>query len=315
MVGYVNSQFRLALGVFDTALSEIEAMAGEEINVGMIESYLQRLPETALRLGIRIVLALVAFVIGAQFIKFVCRVLKKSLERGNADIGVVQFLSSFVKIALYVILVFFIATGFGLDAASVVALLGSAGVAIGLAVQGSLSNLAGGVLILLLRPFKVGDYIIAGNGNEGTVTEMQIFYTKLVTADNRMVIIPNGDLSNSSMINASAMPTRRIDIPVGISYDADIKQAREIIMKVLNDDEKVLDNEDKRVFVDSLGESAVVLGVRCYAESEYFWETKWRLTENVKYALDDAGIAIPYNQLDVHLNPVSLDADRSTMGR
>lgn len=287
--------------VFEAALSEIKSMTGEEINVGMIEAYLQKLPETALHFGIRVVFALIVFLIGAQLIKLVCRILKKSLERGNADVGVIQFLGSFVKIALYVILVFFIATGFGLDAASVVALLGSAGVAIGLAIQGSLSNLAGGVLILLLRPFKVGDYIAAGNGNEGTVIEMQIFYTKLVTADNRLVIIPNGELSNSSMINASAMPQRRIDISVGISYDADIKAARDVLMNVLNSDDKVLQEQDKLVFVDSLGESAVVLGVRCHVASEYFWETKWRLTENVKYALDEAGISIPYNQLDVHL--------------
>lgn len=288
--------------IFDTALSEIEAMTGEEINVGMIESYLHKLPETALRFGIRVVLALVAFFIGTQLIKLACRILKKSLERGNADVGVVQFLNSFVKIALYIILIFFIATGFGLDAASVVALLGSAGVAIGLAVQGSLSNLAGGVLILLLRPFKVGDYIIAGNGNEGTVIEMQIFYTKLVTADNRLVVIPNGELSNSSMINASAMPKRRIDIPVGISYDADIREAKAALMKLMENDDKVLKDEDKTVFVDSLGDSAVILGVRCYSASEYYWETKWRLTENIKYALDEAGIMIPYNQLDVHLD-------------
>lgn len=288
--------------MFDTAISEIKAMTGEEIDVGMIEAYLQRLPETALRFGIRVVLALVVFLIGAQLIKLVCKILKKSLERGNADVGVIQFLGSFVKIALYVILIFFLATGFGLDAASVVALLGSAGVAIGLAIQGSLSNLAGGVLILLLRPFKVGDYIIAGNGNEGTVTEMQIFYTKLVTADNRLVIIPNGELSNSSMINASAMERRRIDIPVGISYDADIRTARDVLMKVLEDDDYVLKEQDRKVFVDSLGDSAVVLGVRCYAPSEYYWDTKWRLTENIKYALDEAGITIPYNQLDVHLD-------------
>ena len=288
--------------VFDTAISEIKAMTGEEIDVGMIEAYLQRLPEAALRFGIRVVLALVVFLIGAQLIKLVCKILKKSLERGNADVGVIQFLGSFVKIALYVILIFFLATGFGLDAASVVALLGSAGVAIGLAIQGSLSNLAGGVLILLLRPFKVGDYIITGNGNEGTVTEMQIFYTKLVTADNRLVIIPNGELSNSSMINASAMEQRRIDIPVGISYDADIRTARSVLMKVLEDDDYVLKEQDRKVFVDLLGDSAVVLGVRCYAASEHFWETKWRLTENIKYALDGAGITIPYNQLDVHLD-------------
>lgn len=274
----------------------------DEIDVGLIQSYLQKLPETALRFGIRVVLALLVFLIGAQLIKLLGKVLRKSMKRGNADVGVIQFLDSFIRITLYVLLIFFIASGFGLDAASVVALLGSAGVALGLAVQGSLSNFAGGVLILLLKPFKVGDYIIAGNGNEGTVVEIQIFYTKLTTADNRLVVIPNGELSNSSMINASAMPKRRIDIPVGISYQADIRQAKEVLLGILEKDEKVLQEQDKKVFVDSLGDSAVILNVRCYAASEDFWETKWRLTENIKYALDDAGISIPYNQLDVHLD-------------
>lgn len=287
-------------------MTEIETITGETVDVGLIQSFIEELPEKALRFGVRVLLALLVFLIGSQLIKLVCRILKKSMQRGNADVGVIQFLGSFVRITLYVLLVFFIASGFGLDAASVVALLGSAGVAIGLAIQGSLSNFAGGVLILLLKPFKVGDYIIAGNGNEGTVMEIQIFYTKLATADNRMVVIPNGDLSNSSMINASAMPTRRIDIPVGISYEADIRRAREVLIGLLEKDEKVLQDMDKRVFVDSLGDSAVLLGVRCHTASEDFWETKWRLTEEIKYALDEAGISIPYNQLDVHMVQKSL---------
>lgn len=282
-------------------MAPIEVFTDETVDVGLIQSFLQELPEKALQFGIRVLLALIVFVIGAQLIKLVCRILKKSMQRGNADVGVIQFLGSFVRITLYVLLVFFIASGFGLDAASVVALLGSAGVAIGLAIQGSLSNFAGGVLILLLKPFKVGDYIIAGNGNEGTVMEIQIFYTKLTTADNRLVVIPNGDLSNSSMINASAMPTRRIDIPVGISYEADIKKAKKVLIGLLENDEKVLQDMDKRVFVDSLGDSAVMLGVRCHTATEDFWETKWRLTEDMKCALDEADISIPYNQLDVHL--------------
>ncbi|MCM1261193.1 MAG: mechanosensitive ion channel [Butyrivibrio sp.] len=281
--------------------TEIETIAEEGIDVGLLQSFLQELPDKALRFGIRVLLALIVFLVGLQLIKLVRRILKKSMKRGNADVGVVQFLDSFVKITLYIILVFVIASGFGLDAASVVALLGSAGVAIGLAIQGSLSNFAGGVLILLMKPFKVGDYIVAGNGNEGTVTEIQIFYTKLTTVDNRVIVIPNGTLSNSSLINASAMPQRRIDISVGISYQADICQAREALLKVLDSDDKVLQEQEKLVFVNSLGESAVELGIRCHVASEDFWETKWRLTENIKYALDEAGILIPYNQLDVHL--------------
>lgn len=282
-------------------METMEAMAVEEIDVGLIQSFLEQLPETALRFGIRVLLAMLVFAIGTQIIRLVRKIFKKSMKRSNADVGVVQFLDSFLKISMYVLLVFLIASGFGLDAASVVALLGSAGVAIGLAVQGSLSNFAGGVLILLLKPFKVGDYIIA-NGNEGTVLEIQIFYTRLTTGDNRVVIIPNGDLANSSMINASAMSKRRIDIPVGISYTADIRTAKQVLLDVLEKDSGILQEETRQVFVSELGDSAVMLNVRCYASAEDFWDTKWRLTENIKYALDEAGIEIPYNQLDVHIN-------------
>ena len=282
----------------------LEQIAQEEIDVGLIQTYVQQLPDKALRFGIRVLLALVVFFIGVQVIKLVRGIVRRSLKRGNADIGVSQFLDSFIKTVLYILLLFMIASGFGLDATSVVALLGSAGVAIGLAIQGSLSNFAGGVLILLLKPFRVDDYIKVDNdGHEGTVKEIQLFYTKLSTPNNHVVIIPNGTLSNSSILNMSTLTERRMDIPVGISYDADIRQAREVIMKVLEEDESVLATKDRRVFVDTLADSGVNLNVRCWADNETYWECKWRITEKIKYALDEAGIAIPYPQLDVHIAP------------
>ena len=282
----------------------LEQIAQEEIDVGLIQTYVQQLPDKALRFGIRVLLALVVFFIGVQVIKLVRRIVRRSLKRGNADIGVSQFLDSFIKTVLYILLLFMIASGFGLDATSVVALLGSAGVAIGLAIQGSLSNFAGGVLILLLKPFRVDDYIKVDNdGHEGTVKEIQLFYTKLSTPNNHVVIIPNGTLSNSSILNMSTLTERRMDIPVGISYDADIRQAREVIMKVLEEDESVLATKDRRVFVDTLADSGVNLNVRCWADNETYWECKWRITEKIKYALDEAGISIPYPQLDVHIAP------------
>ncbi len=282
----------------------LEQIAQEEIDVGLIQTYVQQLPDKALRFGIRVLLALVVFFIGVQVIKLVRGIVRRSLKRGNADIGVSQFLDSFIKTVLYILLLFMIASGFGLDATSVVALLGSAGVAIGLAIQGSLSNFAGGVLILLLKPFRVDDYIKVDNdGHEGTVKEIQLFYTKLSTPNNHVVIIPNGTLSNSSILNMSTLTERRMDILVGISYDADIRQAREVIMKVLEEDESVLATKDRRVFVDTLADSGVNLNVRCWADNETYWECKWRITEKIKYALDEAGIAIPYPQLDVHIAP------------
>ncbi len=268
---------------------------------GVLEEFLKELPEKALGLGIRILLSLAAVFIGVQVIKLLRRLLQKSLRRAKADVGVMQFLDSFVKAVLYVLLAFLVASGFGLDAASIVALLGSAGVAIGLAIQGSLSNFAGGVLILLLKPFKVGDYIKEdAKGNEGTVSEIQLFYTKLQTPDNRVIILPNGTLANNSITNVTEAPYRRLDIPVSISYDSDIQAARAALMEMLSRDEAVIKDREMLVFADSLGESGINLGIRFWVKKEDYWPAKWRLTEETKYTLDGAGITIPFPRLDVH---------------
>ncbi len=266
-----------------------------------IEQFISGLPEKALRMGLRVLLALVVFLLGVQLIKLARRIVRRSLERGKVDVGVRQFTDSFLKAVLYILLVFMIAGGFGVDAASVVALLGSAGVAIGLAVQGSLSNLAGGVLILILKPFLVGDYIIEGGGKEGTVTEIQLFYTRLLTPDNRTVILPNGALANGSLVNVTADKYRRCDISVGISYQSDLQTAREALMGMLEADPAVLKDRDMWVVVDALGESAIQLIVRCWFTNEEYWDGRYRLTEGIKTVLDQAGIQIPYPQLDVHV--------------
>lgn len=277
----------------------------ELIKPGVLKTFLSALPEKAMNLGIRVLLAVLVFLIGVQLIKLIRSIIRKSMKRANVEVGAVQFVDSFLKAAMYIILVLTIASSFGLDAASIVAVLGSAGVAIGLAVQGSLSNLAGGVLLLILKPFKVGDYIKEdSSGKEGTVTEIQIFYTKLLTFDNQTVILPNGSLANNSLINVSAEPHRRMDIKIGISYKADLKKAKDILLQVLETDEKTSKDKDRLVFVDELAESAVILGVRCWFAQEDFWSGKWRITENCKLALDEAGIEIPYNQLDVHVKNV-----------
>lgn len=274
----------------------------EAVNAGVVSDLLSKVLDGALDIGMRILLAILTFLIGAQIIKLVRKVVKKVLTKAEAEVGVVQFLDSFLKVALYVVLGFMIAAGFGVDAASIVALLGSAGVAVGLALQGSLSNLAGGVLILILKPFRVGDYIKEdAAGNEGTVSEIQMFYTKLMTPDNRTVVLPNGTLANTSLTNVTHADKRRVDIQVGVAYDADIKKTKEVLMSVLNGENAALTDMDKTVFVDNLGDSAVVMGLRCWVKKEDYWDVKWRLTENVKYALDDAGISIPFPQMDVHV--------------
>lgn len=279
-----------------------EAYEDVEQKINIFQQYLNELPQKALNLGIRVVLALLFLLIGIQVIKLIRKLVRKSLTRANADTGVIQFLDSFVKAVLYLILFFSIASGFGLDATSVVALLGSAGVAIGLALQGSLSNFAGGVLLLLLKPFKVGDYIREDTGgNEGTVSEIQLFYTKLLTPDDKVVILPNGTLANHSLTNYTATAKRRLDLTVSISYEADLKLAKDIAMELLKKDPATLQDHEMNVFVSSLGDSGVQLTLRCYVSNEEYWPVQGRLYEAVKLEYDKHGIEIPYNQLDVHI--------------
>ena len=272
------------------------------LTTGSSLTFLESLPEKAFNLGIRILLALVFFFIGMQVVKIVRKIIKNSMDRAGAETGVMQFVDSFVKAAMYVVLIFLLASYFGVDAASIVALLGSAGVAIGLAIQGSLSNLAGGVLILLLKPFVVGDYICeSATGKEGTVSEIQIFYTRLTTPDNKMIVLPNGSLANTSITNVTTAGVRRSDVTVGISYKADLKTAKEVLLKMLQDDPKVIKDREQLVFVSELAASSVDLCIRCWFANEDYWEGRWRITENCKLLLDEAGIEIPYQQLDVRV--------------
>lgn len=273
-----------------------------EVDPGVIEKFLQQLPEWTFHLGLRIVLAALTFLIGMQLISLARHILKKALGKSHVDDGAVRFIDSFVKFALYFILILMIASGMGVDAASILAILGSASVAVGLAIQGSLSNFAGGVLLLTLKPFVTGDYIKDGLGNEGMVDAVDIFYTQIITPENKVIVLPNGTLANGTITNYTKCSERRIDIPVGIAYEEDIRKAREVIEKVVKESATIVKEREIRVFVDSLGDSSVNLNVRCWALQSDFWTTKWQLTEQIKYALDDAGIRIPYPQMDVHFD-------------
>lgn len=251
---------------------------------------------------LQVALAFVFIVIGVKLIGWVRKILRRSLERNNADTGLIQFLDSFVKYILYILLALTILQRFGVQTTSIVAAIGSVGVAIGLALQGSLSNFAGGVIILLLKPFKVGDYILQGD-LEGTVSEIQLFYTTLKTGDNRKIVIPNGQLADNSLINATASETRRLDIKVGISYNGDIRLAKELLLKLGMEDADTLKEEEKMpmAVVEDLADSSVNMMLRVWTPTDKYWEVKFRLTEKVKLAFDEAGLEIPYNQLDVHV--------------
>lgn len=247
-----------------------------------------------------ILVTLIFVYIGFRLLKAFQKFLKKSLQKANIEPGVITFLVSFVNITLKIVILLSAAANLGFQVTSVITLLGSAGVALGLALQGSLSNLAGGVLILVLKPFRVGDYIIEDSkGKEGTVTAIDIFYTKLLTPDNRVVVIPNGTLSNTSLTNVSKEAKRRLDLTMSVDYAQDIKEAKSVIYDVLSKNEKVLEQEPISIFLQSFDASAIVMGIRFWVKTEDYWDVKWELQEQFKEAFDENGISIPYNHMDV----------------
>ncbi|RHG04348.1 mechanosensitive ion channel family protein [Dorea longicatena] len=288
--------------IADTTQEVTDATQEAVKQVNQLTQYVQDSIPGLITFGLKVLAALVAFFIGRLVIRWIRKIVRRSFERSGADKGVEQFVDSLLKYGLYALLVFSLISSLGFDTTSVAAVLASGGVAIGLALQGSLSNFAGGVLILLLKPFVVGDYIIEdSNGKEGTVKEIQIFYTKLSTIDNKTIVIPNGMLTNNSITNATAKDERQLDLRVGISYDADIRQAKSVIENLLIKDECIIKNEQINVFVHELADSAVVLGIRAWVKNEEYWETRWRLLEEIKILLDENGIEIPYPQMAVHM--------------
>ncbi len=274
----------------------------ENINMGVIEAFLQSLPEKLLNLGIRTVLAILFFVIGVQLIRLIRKIVKKSLKKASVEIGSIQFLDSCMKTVLYIVLILMIGAWFGIDAASVVAVLGSLGLTIGLAMQGSLANFAGGVLLLTTKPFKVGDYIMEDtNKNEGFVTSIELFYTRLRTIDNKIIVIPNGTLANSSLTNLTFMEERMLDLRIGISYHSDMKKAKELIEELMLNEITVRKDKEILVFVAELTDSAVQIGFRGWVATKDYWKTRWDLLEKAKICFEQNGISIPFPQMDIHL--------------
>lgn len=255
--------------------------------------------------GLKVVLAIIVFFVGRKLIRWAVKLMKRSMERVRLDEGVVQFACSAGKAVLYTMLIFNIAVSLGVTESSVAALLGTAGVAIGLALQGGLANLAGGVLLLVFKPFVVGDYIIQNqqNGCEGTVARIEMCYTTLLSIDNKKIVVPNGTLSNSTIINVTAKETRKLEIKVGISYESNIQKAKEILEKILLEDPDTQgDRSEMVVFVDQLADSAVIMGLRVWVPTDSYWSVKWRLNQKIKEEFDAQGIVIPYNQMDIYVH-------------
>ena len=265
-----------------------------------LSAFLKDAAPSFISFGWKVALALIFFLIGRKIIHIVQKMMGRSFEKAGVEVGVAKFLRSLTEFCLYALLLFVIAGQMGINTASIIAVIGTASLALSLSLQGSLSNFAGGVLILLMKPFKVGDYIICSSG-EGTVSTIGLVYSTLVTIDNKAIMIPNGTLSNSTVTNVTAMDKRRLDLTVGIGYQSDMKRAKEILERLYRNHASILTDREITVYVDSLGDSAVVLGARGWVNTEDYWKTRWDLTEQIKLAFDEAGIEIPFNQMDVHI--------------
>lgn len=272
-------------------------------HVSQFQKYLDEHTPELISFGIKVVLSIVVLYIGSRLIRWVLGLVRRSLGRTGMDKGAVQFLCSFLKALLYILLIFGIGMNFGIKESSVAALLGTAGVTIGLALQGGLSNLAGGVMLLIFKPFQVGDYIIVdkANGWEGTVYKIEICYTTLLSVDYRNIVIPNGTLSGNTVVNLTARDMRKLELKIGISYDSDMHKAKQILEQIIRDDKGTREDQGMLVYVDELAESAVVLGLRVWVPTEDYWTVRWRLNEAIKDEFDRQGIQIPYRQLDVHI--------------
>ncbi|MDM8347530.1 mechanosensitive ion channel [Pseudomonas sp. sp1636] len=247
----------------------------------------------------QLTLAILTLLIGWWLINTLTRKVSAVLDRRNVDRALHSFIGSLASIVLKVLLLVSVASMIGVETTSFIAVIGAAGLAIGLALQGSLANFAGGVLIMLFRPFRAGDWI-EGQGVSGSVDSIQIFHTTLKTADNKVVIVPNGSLSNGHITNYSREPKRRVDINLGIDYSSDIKQARDVLLKIA-EDPRVHSDPAPVVFVTGLGDSAVNLSLRVWVATADFWPVTFAFTESAKEQLSEAGIGIPFPQRVVHL--------------
>ena len=249
---------------------------------------------------LRIALVLVIFFVGRKLIKKIVSLCDQALKRHGMEVTVRRFFCNVINALGYICMLGILLQTVGLTATSLTALVASAGVAVGLALQGSLSNFAGGVLILLMKPFVIGDYIVQGN-TEGTVKEIGLVYTELITADNRLIVIPNGTLIDSSIVNVTATGKRRLELSVGIGYKSDLKKAKEVLIR-LGENDPARDPENPvNVFVAELAESSVNLGLHVWVSSSEYWNAKWRLTENIKMAFDEEGIEIPFKQVEISI--------------
>ncbi len=265
-----------------------------------VNALVEQVVALGLAVGPRLLWALLVLFVGWKVIGYLVRMLERVFEKTDFDEGLESFIVSVASIGLKVVLIISVAGMLGLETTSLVAMLGAMAFAVGMALQGSLGNLAGGVLLLVFKPFRAGDFIEA-QGYTGKVVAVQIFQTILRTTDNKQVVIPNGDLSNGAIVNYSATGMRRVDMVFGIGYDDDLKKAKEILENLAKKDERILKDKEIKIALGNLGDSAVEIYYRVWVKSKDYWGVKFDMNEAVKEAFDDAGISFPYPQSDVHL--------------
>ncbi len=251
--------------------------------------------------AINIVLALVIFIIGRWIVRLLVSLCRKLLNKSNVDNMLVDFISSIIRAILLLFVIIASLDMLGVDTTSLIAMLGAAGLAVGLALQGSLQNFASGVMLIVFRPFDTGDFIEAG-GTTGTVEKISLFSTVLLTPDNREIIVPNGAIYGGTITNFSARDTRRVDMVFGIGYGDDIKKAKDIISKILQSDERILKEPAPAIAVGELADSSVNFNVRPWVKKQDYWPVKGDITERIKLQFDQEGISIPFPQMDVHMD-------------
>lgn len=244
--------------------------------------------------------AIIILFVGWWFIKFMLRYIEKLFIKKEVDLAIQKFSLTIINWGLKILLFVIVISQLGIQTASLLAILGAAGLAVGLALQGSLSNFAGGIIIIALKPFKLGDWVQI-NDISGSVKDISLFYTKLNTFGNQVAIIPNGELSNNNIINYSAENTRRDAITIGVSYDSDIKLAKDILLKLVLEQDNILKDPAPQILVSELADSSVNLSVRFFATNDVFWDAHWFTIEESKTRLEAAGISLPFPQRDVHL--------------
>lgn len=273
--------------------------------IRFFEKYGDEIANSILRfIGSMFVAGIILFV-GFRVVAVISKGCKKALDRFNIESEVKTFLLSFVKIGLKALVIIWAVTVIGVPNSSIVALFGTASVAIGLALQGGLSNVTGGLIILLIKPFHIGDYIVFDSSSincEGIVKEIDIFYTRISSADNKTIVVPNGIISNATLVNVTKQDTRRVDLVVSVSYDTDVTYAKETIREIVLMEPEVIHDAEREIliFVDNLSGSSVDIGVRFWVPTDRYWPIRWNVLENIKNIFEERKISIPYSQLDVH---------------